>query len=231
MLLLDVMGAFDKLSHIRLIHNLKKRRIGGNMMNWILSFLSNRSTMISLPEFRKHASKFAPAKFQLLHFRRPTKRRVPPEDNNLHLEDHTVESQDTGTYLGVLLDKDLKWIPHLRRVEKGASQALNVLNDLGGSVWGVTSLNMRRIYQACVVPKALYACSIWYSPEGGFGTVSLENAIIKTLAFVQRRAAKAISEAFSNTSGPALDVELYLLPIKLVLEKALGEALTRLKTS
>ena len=305
-LLLDVMGAFDNLSHSRLIHNLKKRRIGGNMINWILSFLSNRSTIISLPEFtskafetgmgipqgspispllylfynanlmkeekdfrvtnigyiddiarvvtgisaeancrrieslfeakeqswsRKHASKFAPAKFQLIHFRRSTKRRVSPEDDTLHLEDHTIEPQNIGTYLGVLLDKDLKWIPHLRRVEKGASQALNVLNSLGGSVWGASSLNMRRIYQACVVPKALYACSIWYSPEGGFGTLSLENAIIKTLASVQRRAAKAISGAFSNTSGPALDVELYLLPIKLVLEKALGESLTRLKTS
>jgi len=40
---------------------------------------------------------------------------------------------------------------------------------------------MRRIYQASVFPKALYACSIWYSPEGGFGTLGLENAIIKTL--------------------------------------------------
>ncbi len=90
---------------------------------------------------------------------------------------------------------------------------------------------MRRVYQACVIPKALYACSLWYSPEGGFGTVGLENAIIKTLNSVQRRAARAIAGAFRNTSGPALDVKLYLLPIKLVLKKALGEALIRLRTS
>jgi len=305
-LLLDVMGAFDNLSHMRLIHNLKKRRIGGNMINWILSFLSNRSTIISLPEYiskafetstgipqgspispllylfynadlmeeeedfkvtnlgyiddiakivtgpsaevncrkieglfeakehswsKKHASKFAPTKFQLLHFKRSTKKRSSPEDDTLHLDDYTIEPQNTGTYLGVLLDKELKWIPHLRRVEKGASQALNALNSLGGSVWGASSLSMRRVYQACVIPKALYACSLWYSPEGGFGTVGLENAIIKTLNSVQRRAARAIAGAFRNTSGPALDVELYLLPIKLVLEKALGEALIRLRTS
>jgi len=50
-LLLDITGAFDNVSHTRLLHNLKKRRIGGNMANWILSFLSDRSTIISLPEF------------------------------------------------------------------------------------------------------------------------------------------------------------------------------------
>jgi len=305
-LLLDIMGAFDNLSHTRLIHNLRKGRIGGNMINWILSFLSNRSTIISLPEFiseafetgtgipqgspispllylfynadlmeeeedykmtnlgyiddvakivtgpsaeancrkieslfkarehpwsRKHASKFAPAKFQLLHFKRSTKTRSSPEDDTLHLKEHTIEPRDTGTYLGVLLDKELRWFPHLRRVEKGASQALNVLNSLGGSTWGASALNLRRIYQACVVPKALYACSLWYSPEGGFGTVGLENAVIKTLTSVQRRAARVIAGAFRNTSGPALNVELYLMPVKQVLEKALGETLIRLRTS
>lgn len=55
MLLLNIMRAFDNLSHTRLIHNLRKRRIGGNMINWILSFLSNRSTIISLPEFTSKA--------------------------------------------------------------------------------------------------------------------------------------------------------------------------------
>lgn len=61
--------------------------------------------------------------------------------------------------------------------------------------------------------------------------MGLKNAIIKTLNFVQRRAARAIAEAFRNISGPALDVKLYLLSIKLVLKKTLEEALIRLRTS
>jgi hypothetical protein len=46
-LLLDVTVAFDNVSHVRLLHNL------GNMADWILSlsFLSDRRTIISLPEF------------------------------------------------------------------------------------------------------------------------------------------------------------------------------------
>lgn len=112
------------------------------------------------PWSQKHASKFAPAKFQLLHFKRPTKVRSPPEDDTLHLREHIIEPRDTETYLGVLLDKELRWIPHLRRVERRASQALNVLNSLGGSTWGTSALSLRRIYQACAVSKALYACSL-----------------------------------------------------------------------
>jgi len=310
-LLLDIKGAFDNVSHTRLLHNLKKRRIGGNMANWIRSFLSDRSTIISIPEFisevfktgtgipqgssispilylfynadlmeedegagfrvtdlgyiddvakvvtgpdaelncrriedifaarenqwsKKHASKFAPAKFQLIHFKKPGTRARQlnqPEDDTVHLEDHTIKPQETGIYLGVLLDKELKWTAHLRRTEAGASQALNVLGSLGGSTWGASLLNLRKIYLACIVPKLLHACSLWYSPEGGFGTMGLERAIIKSLTAIQRRAAQTIAGAFRNTSGPALNVELHLLPVKHTLEKALGDTLIRLRNS
>ncbi len=81
---------------------------------------------------KKHASKFAPAKFQLIHFKKPGTRARQlnqPEDDTVHLKDHTIRSQETGIYLGVLLDKELKWTAHLRRTEAGASQALNASID------------------------------------------------------------------------------------------------------
>jgi ribonuclease HI len=49
MLLLDVAGAYDNAQHARLLHNLKKRRLG-YFVPWIESFLSNRSTRIRMPE-------------------------------------------------------------------------------------------------------------------------------------------------------------------------------------
>lgn len=48
MLLLDVTGAFDNLSHPRLFHNPRKRRIGGFTLTWIASFLSDRYTTLKL---------------------------------------------------------------------------------------------------------------------------------------------------------------------------------------
>lgn len=61
--------------------------------------------------------------------------------------------------------------------------------------------------------------------------MGLERTVIKTLTSVQRRAARVIAGVFKNTSGPALNVKLYLLLIKQMLEKALRDALIRLRTS
>ena len=55
LLLLDVSGAFDNVSHPRLLHNLRKRRIDPTTVRWISSFLSNRTTTLVLPEFTAKA--------------------------------------------------------------------------------------------------------------------------------------------------------------------------------
>ncbi|KAJ5110838.1 zinc knuckle domain protein [Penicillium argentinense] len=49
LLMLDVSGAYDNVSHERLLHNLKKRRLG-QLVPWVKAFLSNRSTKIRMPE-------------------------------------------------------------------------------------------------------------------------------------------------------------------------------------
>ncbi|EED15976.1 reverse transcriptase, putative [Talaromyces stipitatus ATCC 10500] len=47
-LALDAAGAFDNVNHIRLIHDLRKRRVPDDLIGWIESFLSNRRTSITL---------------------------------------------------------------------------------------------------------------------------------------------------------------------------------------
>ncbi|KAJ5159355.1 reverse transcriptase [Penicillium coprophilum] len=48
-LMLDVSGAYDNVSHKRLIHNLHKRRLG-LLAPWVKVFLTGRSTSIRIPE-------------------------------------------------------------------------------------------------------------------------------------------------------------------------------------
>ena len=54
LLLLDVSGAFDHVSHVRLLHNLRKRKVDQKTVGWIASFLEDRSTTIQL---REHTTK------------------------------------------------------------------------------------------------------------------------------------------------------------------------------
>jgi DNA-binding transcriptional regulator YiaG len=49
-LFLDVSGAFDHVSHERLLHNLRKRGIDSDTVGWIASFLSERTTAIRMGE-------------------------------------------------------------------------------------------------------------------------------------------------------------------------------------
>ena len=45
-ILMDVSGAFNNVHHERLIHNMRKRRIPVEITQWVLSFLSNRTTQM-----------------------------------------------------------------------------------------------------------------------------------------------------------------------------------------
>ena len=48
LLSLDVAGAFDKVNHQRLLHNLRAKRVPRFIVNWTKSFLEDRATSISL---------------------------------------------------------------------------------------------------------------------------------------------------------------------------------------
>ncbi|KID81777.1 pol-like protein [Metarhizium guizhouense ARSEF 977] len=52
LLLLDVSGAFDNVSHKRLLHNLRKRRIDEKTVRWISSLLEDRHTRVSMDGFK-----------------------------------------------------------------------------------------------------------------------------------------------------------------------------------
>ncbi len=49
-LFLDVTEAFDNVSHLRLLQNLRKRRIPTSYVNFLGSFVSDRRTELRLPE-------------------------------------------------------------------------------------------------------------------------------------------------------------------------------------
>ena len=51
LLLLDVTGVFDNVSQTRLFHYLRKKKIGGLMLQWISSFLQDRTNTLKLLNF------------------------------------------------------------------------------------------------------------------------------------------------------------------------------------
>jgi retron-type reverse transcriptase len=48
---LDVVGVFDRVSHARLVHNLRKRKILEAIVRWVEDFLKDRHTEIRIADF------------------------------------------------------------------------------------------------------------------------------------------------------------------------------------
>lgn len=299
-LFLDVSGAFDNVSHKRLLHNLKKRRIDPRIIAWIESFLDNRTTIIKTNEHtsgkfrisigipqgsplspilylfynadlmeisnkykeinssgfiddvmlvtaadntaktnellgkaheeclvwaRKHGSKFAPKKYQLVHF---TRKRNEDHSRHLTLGQYIIEAKPHGRFLGVRFDTKLNWREHINQVKEKVTKSIAGLSKLAGSTWGGNLRTVRQMYEAVVLPQMMYCCSAWYIPQDEPGH---KKWILTDLETMQARAARVITGAFRATSRPALDVETYLLPIKQRLEKLTCEAMLRITTT
>ena len=47
---LDILGAFDHVSHERLAHNLRKRKVPLLIVKWVQSFVTDRTTTIKVTE-------------------------------------------------------------------------------------------------------------------------------------------------------------------------------------
>jgi hypothetical protein len=104
----------------------------------------------------------------------------------------------------------LNWKRHIQEIKVKVTKSIVALTTLAGSTWGMSLKDMRRIFQAVVVPQIMYGCSAWsIARDAGLGYTQKTMDILDGL---QTRAARVIAGASKATSGPALNNELFLLP-------------------
>ncbi|OJD17317.1 hypothetical protein ACJ73_08809 [Blastomyces percursus] len=80
---------------------------------------------------------------------------------------------------------------------------------------------------AIVVPQITYACSVWHTPRGERG---LTEKMRTTLDRIQREGARIVGRAYRAASGAALDVELFITPLRLQLEERAHDAALNILT-
>lgn len=127
--------------------------------------------------------------------------------------------------MGVEIDNQLKWKPHLERIKMRASKSITALSCLAGSTWGGKLKTIRLLYQSIVIPQLTYCCSVWYPPPSKPGH---RKYVLKNLQSIQGRALKVVTGTFRATSLPALDIEAFVLPIQQKLDKLSCESLLRI---
>lgn len=176
---------------------------------------------------KTHASVFDLKKYALVHF--VNTQEVDPQYTPLSLQGHTVAATRTAErYLGYWLDPELEFDHHREKATAKADVSLQALRSLAGSTWGASISAIRRIYQAVVVPQMLFGVSAWYQPM----VISKTKArtISQPFVTIQKWAACLISGAFRTTAAEALNIELYLPPIAIHMNRLVKETAVRLRT-
>jgi ribonuclease HI len=170
----------------------------------------------------KHASVFAPQKYELIHFiHRRDQRRIKDGmlDLTLHIRGRSqvVEAKQNARYLGVWLDSELSGKAHLDKAVARAIKSIGALSAITGSTWGATRDQVLKLYKAIVIPGMLYACSVWYTPSETYGYKVHKKRVEETLSRLQKKALCVATGAFRTTALSVLEVETYTLPMPLQL--------------
>ena len=63
-------------------------------------------------------------------------------------------------FLGVIFDRKLYFIPHLKYIKQKALKALNIKRIIGNTEWGADGKVMLRLYRSLIRPKLDYGCIV-----------------------------------------------------------------------
>ncbi|KAJ8494781.1 hypothetical protein ONZ51_g2095 [Trametes cubensis] len=176
----------------------------------------------------RHACRFDIGKFQLVHHTR-----YEPRYNPLPLQigTHTIVPRDSALYLGIIVDRRLRWREHVEAAVAKGTAAVLAISRLSRPMFGLPHQYARHLYKAVVCPKVEYGLAVWYTPvrrsEGckrAQGSVGIANRISR----IQRLASLMITGSFRSTSTVFLDYHAALLPTELRLNLAAHSAAARL---
>ncbi|GBO18093.1 hypothetical protein AVEN_180334-1 [Araneus ventricosus] len=101
-------------------------------------------------------------------------------------------------FLGVIFDKKLSFLPHVKQLRKKCESALNILKVLSTTAWGADRVSMLKIYRATVLSKLEYGCTIYGSAR---------KSVLQKLDPVHHTALRLCSGAFRTSPVKSLYVE------------------------
>ena len=89
-------------------------------------------------------------------------------DPQLFLDKSPIPVVEETKFLGVIFDRKLSFIPHLKYVKKKALKALNILKVIGNTEWGEDRKVMLRLYRSLIRSKLDYGCIVYGSARKSY---------------------------------------------------------------
>jgi hypothetical protein len=170
---------------------------------------------------RTRGMEFAPQKSELMHFSRT--RTAQPY--HVQLGATRVAPVESARFLGVWLDRKLRWRRHLRQIHQKLKTQQFALTKIAGSTWGCSLLRAREVYTKVIRSAIAYGASAFHTPSRN----NKPKGIAQDLATAQSRCLRVVAGAYRATPVRSLETETFVPPIDLYLNKRLADFEERLE--
>ena len=108
----------------------------------------------------QHGFTFSHEKSVVMHFHK--KRRIfPPPD--IHLNRQRLRVVEQTRFLGMIMDRKLSWIPHLKQLKQDCLKSMSLLKSISRKAWGADRQSLLHIYRSLIRSKLDYGCQIYSS--------------------------------------------------------------------
>ena len=89
-------------------------------------------------------------------------------DPQLFLDQCPIPVVEETKFLGVIFDRRLSFVSHLKYVKKKALKALNILKVVGNTEWGAGRKVMLQLYRSLIRSKLDYGCIVYGSARKSY---------------------------------------------------------------
>ena len=166
-----------------------------------------RQLQMQLNKLEKWANdngfKFSPSKTQVVHFCCKTSCVREPE---LTLYGERIEVKNEARFLGVIFDKKLTFIAHLKDLRLRCQKALNALKIFCSPEWGGDTEILLQLYRSLIRSKLDYACQVYGSARKSY---------IEMLDPIQNQGLRLALGAYRTSPVKSLEAEAHELPLYL----------------
>ena len=137
----------------------------------------------------------------------------------LRLQQRSLSFGGTLRYLGITVQKDLKWDQHIEERASRCRYLLQRTRAIIGQHWGLDPQKCLWIHMAIVRPKLCYGSLVWAN--------NLSGGAKKTMRKVQRLALLAATHPLRSTPSKGMEVALGVIPLDLHAEREATKARMR----
>lgn len=146
------------------------------------------------------------------------------EPGIIKLYNKELQLVDHFKYLGVTLDKTLKWGLHIEKAVKKGMRALWATKTMLSKKWGLSPKAMLWIYNQIIIPRVTYGCITWWH------RAEIKSNCAK-LNSLQRTALMLVTGAMRTTPTAALEAILNITPLEIKIKVLAVKACARLKAA